>query len=65
MKDFSVEVVNELDQIQSTQEFCKNWTAKWRGMAVAAQSVLNIFFPAGAKILGYLITIADTYCATP
>lgn len=52
----------QLDEIKSTDDFCKEWTSKWRGLAVAAQSLLSVFLPAGAKVLGLLITLADGVC---
>jgi hypothetical protein len=58
----AAELEKELDAIGSTAEFCRQWASKWRALAVAAQSALAIFFPAAAKVVGILITIADTTC---
>lgn len=65
MYDFSTQTTDQLSQIKTIEDFCTNWKATWRGIAIAAQSVLSIFFPPGAKVLGFLITIADTYCTSP
>ncbi|HEV7668594.1 MAG TPA: hypothetical protein VGS22_08730 [Thermoanaerobaculia bacterium] len=56
---------HELASISTPADFCKDWKTKWRGTAIAAQGILKIFFPAGAKVLGNLIAIADTFCALP
>jgi hypothetical protein len=65
MQDFAKQMTTQLDGVASVKDFCKDWKTTWRGIAVAAQSVLTIFFPPGAKVLGFLIGIADTFCATP
>ena len=65
MPDFSQQMVSDLDALKSTQDFCTEWKTKWRALAVAAQSFLNVLFPAGAKVLQFLITIADGFCAKP
>jgi hypothetical protein len=65
MHDFAANAVRDLGQVKSLADFCKEWTSTWRGIAVAAQGILNVFFPAGAKVLGFLISIADSYCAKP
>ena len=54
----------QIDSVTSPNAFCAEWKTQWRGIAVAAQGMLNIFFPLGAKVLGFLITIADSFCAT-
>jgi hypothetical protein len=54
----------QIDSIGSPNAFCTDWKTQWRGVAVAAQGILNTFFPLGAKVLGFLITIADNFCAT-
>jgi hypothetical protein len=63
-KDYSAEYVRDLSAVASLQDFCKEWTSRWRGVAVAAQSILKIFFPIGAEVLGFLISIADSFCAS-
>ena len=65
MHDFAGEATRDLSQVHSLADFCKEWKSSWRGIAVSAQGILNLFLPAGAKVLGFLISIADTYCATP
>ena len=64
MKNHAELLSRELDSVSSEAAFCAEWKTKWRGIAVAAQGILNIFFPPGAKVLGFLISIADTFCAT-
>lgn len=61
--DWVASIETELASVKSTQDFCKDWKEKWRGIAVAAQGILKIFFPAGATVLGILISIADNFCA--
>ncbi len=67
-KDLNLDIAgtleSELDAVTSTEDFCKDWKEKWRGIAIAAQGILKIFFPAGAKVLGILISIADSFCTT-
>jgi hypothetical protein len=63
-KDYSAELVRDLSAVTSLQDFCKEWTARWRGVAVAAQGILKIFFPVGADVIGFLIGIADAFCAS-
>lgn len=63
--DWVASIEADLDSVKSTQDFCKGWKEKWRGIAVAAQGILSVFFPAGAKVLGILIAIADNFCANP
>jgi hypothetical protein len=65
MHDFAAEAMKDLGQVHSLSDFCKEWKSSWRGIAVSVQGILNLFFPAGAKVVGFLISIADTYCATP
>jgi hypothetical protein len=64
MKNYSEALSTELDSVASPSAFCAEWASKWRGIAVAAQGFLNFIFPLGAKVLGFLIGIADTFCAT-
>lgn len=54
----------ELDAITSTSGFCADWKTKWRSLAVSVQGFLNLVFPAGAKVVGFLISIADSFCGT-
>jgi hypothetical protein len=63
VRDFSAETIHELDKLKSTAEFCSDWKEKWRALAVTAQAILQVLFPAGAKVLGFLITIADNFCS--
>ena len=62
--DAAGQVERELDTLANVADFCNEWKTKWRAVAVAAQAVLKLLFPAGAKVLGILITIADTFCAS-
>jgi hypothetical protein len=64
-KDYSAELVRDLSTLTSLQDFCKEWTSRWRGVAVAAQGIVKIFFPPGAEVIGFLIGIADAFCANP
>ena len=60
--DHSKALVAELNSVTSLEQFCQGWTSKWRGYAVAAQGILSVFFPPASTVIGYLISIADTFC---
>jgi len=60
--NFADQYLAELDRLSNEASFCREWKEKWRGLAIGAQGILKIFFPAGAKVLGYLIAIADKVC---
>lgn len=62
--DQALSLERELEAISSTSDFCSDWKSKWRSVALAAQSVLAIFYPLGAKVLGVLITITDNFCSS-
>jgi len=71
MKDYGPALTAEIEaafkpsgarNITGTQ-FCDQWK-KFRSVAVSAQQILTFIFPAGAKILGVLIGIADAECGT-
>jgi hypothetical protein len=64
-KDYVADVSSELDAIETLPDFCKDWSTKWRGIAIGAQGVLQASFPAAAKVLGLLIKMADTVCVLP
>jgi hypothetical protein len=62
--DFALAMTKDLSSISSLQDFCKEWTSRWKAVAIAAQAILKIFFPVGAEVLGFLIGIADSFCAS-
>lgn len=64
-QDFSEALERDLSQVKDIPGLCKDWQAKYRAIAVAAQGVLKVFFPAGATLLGYLIQLADSVCSLP
>jgi hypothetical protein len=59
------ELLQQVQGVQSPDAFCTDWPTKWRAIAVSAQSVLNLLFPPGAIVLGFLITITDMWCKLP
>jgi hypothetical protein len=59
--DYGKELVAEIETIQSLDDICKNWH-KWKPILAAAQSILGIFFPPGAAIIGAIIAIFDKVC---
>lgn len=63
--DHQASLLADLDHLTSASDLCKDWKEKYRGIAVAAQSVLSFLFPAGAKVLGVLISMADSVCSKP
>ncbi len=63
MRDYAADAVKELDKVQTTADFCTEWKTKWRALAVTAQAILQVLFPPGAKVLGFLIEIADNFCS--
>jgi hypothetical protein len=62
LSDHSLALDAELAKIKSLGDFCSEWKEKWRPIAVAAQGILSFLFPPGAKVLGFLISIADSAC---
>ena len=64
-RNHAEELVAGLDSVGTVDEFCKEWETKWKMIVVAAQGILKIFFPEGAKVLGYIISVVDRCCANP
>ena len=64
-EDHADKLLEDLEKVKTAREFCKEWKVKWRAVAIAAQAILKFWYPAGAKVLQWLITLADTYCSAP
>ena len=60
--DYASEFEASLDSMRSIDDFCERWRGGWRQSAIAFQSVLRVFYPTGAKLLGILIAVADKFC---
>ena len=61
-KSYATALEDSLDEVESIEDFCKDWKTKWRPVAIAVQSLLAVFYPVGAKVLQQLINIGDGAC---
>jgi hypothetical protein len=59
--DFTDELAVDLRGIQSMDDICKQWQ-KIKPLLIAAQSILKIFLPAAAEVLGAIIAFFDQTC---
>ena len=61
---FDKDVEERSRGFESLESFCSDWEQEYRGIAVAAQSLLRQFLPAAAKVIGMMIAVVDAFCAT-
>jgi hypothetical protein len=59
--DYGKELAAEFESIRSIEDVCKNW-AKIKPVLIAAQSILRVFFPAAADVIGRIISVLDGFC---
>ena len=64
VRNFVDEMHAELDKIGSPHDFCRDWQPKWRHVAVSAQGMLQVLCPPAAKVVGFLILVADNVCVS-
>ena len=59
------QLTQKLESVSSVSDLCKHWKTDYRGVLVSAQSLLQFFIPAAARVLGVIITLVDGLCPSP